>query len=48
MRSQGSSDKDCLNVLRGEGSKGRSGPSTRSSDKKPGISQQKTVAGAST
>ena len=48
IRGRGSSNKDHLNFLQGEGPRGRGGLSTKSSDRRAGISQKETAAGVGT
>lgn len=43
-RGQGSSDKDCLNVLKGEDLRGRSRPSIESGDRRAEIPRRETGA----
>ena len=46
MHGQSSSDKDRLNILRGEGARKRGGPSTGSGNIRAGIPRQEIAAGA--
>ena len=47
-RSRGTSDKNCINVLRVESSRRRGRPSTRSGNIRSGISQREKAAGVGT